>query len=285
MTSSDDPTRPPTSGPGSEPGSAPPPGGPPPGGPPPEGPPPGGPPPGSPPPGGPPKKGLSTGAKIAIGCGALAFLGLVVVVLAIAAGGLFLRDRADDFVAGIERQAEVTERMERLQRERPFQPPEDGVVTERQARTFFAITDDAWEEMEGWADEMADLGRRMERDEARLRDMAAGVRGAGRFVESRAILADAMVEHEMTVGEYLWTGLALLRARDELERPEATDGVPPQNLALARSHRSELDEIARASDDDRASKGTVLNMAMVWGMADMSTWRALGLDTLQRHAR
>lgn len=236
--------------------------------------------------GAPPKKGLSTGAKIAIGCGAVALLGVVLLLVAVAVGGWFLKDRAEGFVEGVERQAEVSERMERLQREHPFQPTEDGEVTERQAETFFAVTDRAWEEVEEWTDELTELNRRVQdRDRPGIRDFGAGMRGMAGFAESRVVLGNALVEHEMTIGEYLWTGYQLMRARDELDRDDPSEDVPPQNLELARAHRAELDEIARSSDGDRAGKGLVLQLATVWGMADGSTWQAFGLDTLQQYAR
>lgn len=251
------------------------------------------PPPGPPPPpeggGPPPKRGLSTGAKIAIGCGALALLGVVVLLVAVAVFGWFVRDRAEEFGAGIERQMEVSQQMERLREEHPFQPPADGEVTAEQAERFLAVTDRAWAGMEEWAGEMVNLQRRMEgRERPGLRELAEGVRGAGGLAESRAVLTEALVEEEMSVGEYLWTGFQLLRAHEELDRAEPSPDVPERNLDLARRHQSELDEIARSGgngDSPEAGKGIVLHLATLWGMTDGGTWQAFGLDTLSRYAR
>ncbi len=44
----------------------------------------------------PEKKGMGTGAKVAIGCGAVAVVGVIVVVVAVVVGGLFMADRAKE---------------------------------------------------------------------------------------------------------------------------------------------------------------------------------------------
>lgn len=282
---------PPSHEPGATPPGEPPPPEPPgesaPGEPPPSGPPPSGPPPGASPP--PPKRGLSTAAKVAIGCGALAVVGVVVLLVAVAVFGWFVRDRAQELGAGIERQMEVSQQMERLREEHPFQPPADGTVTREQADGFFAATDRAWSGMEEWAGQMVDLQRRMEgRERPGLRDLADGFRGAGGLAESRAVLTEALVEERMSVGEYLWTGFQLMRAHEELDRAEPSPDVPERNMELARRHRAELDEIARSGRNGGSSepgKGIVLHLATLWGMTDGGTWQAFGLDTLSRYAR
>lgn len=291
---SDPPSRDPEpSAPGEPPRSEPPPSpapGEPPSGPPPPGNAGGGPPPPGDASGGPPpRRGLSTGAKIAIGCGALAVLGVVVLLVAVAVFGWFVRDRAQELGAGIERQMEVSQQMERLREEHPFQPPDDGVVTAEQAQRFFAATDRAWSGMEEWAGQMADLQRRMEgRERPGLRELAEGFRGAGGLAESRAVLTEALVEERMSVGEYLWTGFQLMRAHEELDRAEPSPDVPDRNIELARRHRAELDEIARSGGNGASGepgKGIVLHLATLWGMTDGGTWQAFGLDTLSRYAR
>lgn len=230
------------------------------------------------------KQGLSTGAKIAIGCGGAVLVGGILAVLALGAGWAFLSDRAENVIAGVESQAEVSETLETLRREYPFQPPSDGAVTDRQARMFLEVTDAAWEEMEPWAAEMSDLGRRLEDDRAGLREMAAGFEGMGRFAESRTILAEALGDNEVSLGEYLWTGMTLVRARRAADRASGESDVAPESLELARRYRNELAEID-GTDGERPGRGVVLQLGMVWGMADGSSWRASGLDTLRGSAR
>lgn len=228
-----------------------------------------------------PRKGLSTGAKVAIGCGIAAVAGILVVAVILTVGGLFLKDRAEDVMAGAERQARVSETLDRLRTEHPFEPPADGRIGEERAEMFFAVTDDAWDEMEEWADEMADISRRMEEVERPgLGDVAAGIRGLGRLGESREVLAESLADHDVSLGEYVWTGLALLRAH---EARTAGEAGPEENLELAARYESELEALS-APGEGRAGRGAVLQMALVWGMGDPGLWRSLGLDTLYRTA-
>ena len=74
----------------------------------------------------PPKKGMSTGGKVAIGCGILAVIAIVVVIVAIVAGGMFVSKKANEFTGGMEAQQEASDRIQELEREHPFTPPQDG---------------------------------------------------------------------------------------------------------------------------------------------------------------
>ncbi len=230
-------------------------------------------------------QGMSTGKKLAIGCGVLVALGVLAVVALVGVGGFMLKDRAEDFVGGMEEQGQAQEEasriLERLQEEHPFEVPEDGVVEERQARRFFATTDAAWEELEQWAEELETLDQRMEdRESPGVSDLMAGMRSMGQLARSRLVLAEALEEQDMAPSEYLWTGLALTRAYRSLEAGGTDSGVPEENLELAREYRDEL--AALSDDDDEATdKGAVLALAMFWGMGDLETWEVMGFDTLR----
>lgn len=223
------------------------------------------------------ERGLSTGARVAIGCGVVVLLGIVAVIAALAVGGLLLRDRAEQFSSGIQRQTEATETLDRLARDHLFEPPADGVVGADGAEDFFAVTDDAWDGLEEWAEEMEGLS---ERDGGGIADLAAGLRGVSGIARSRTVLAETLEAHEMSLGEYLWTGLALLRARRALLGPDDEDArAPPENLELARSYPERLAELSDG-DGEGVDRSVVLALATWWGMSDPSSWRALGLDTL-----
>jgi len=225
-----------------------------------------------------PKKKMSTGAKIAIGLGVVMLLGMMALAGVVVMGGLFLRDRASGFLAGMEEQEEATQILEELEREVPFDPPADGVVTDDQAQRFFAATEAAWQEIEPWANELQDLSERLEgRENPSVSDVFSGVQTAGRFAESRTVLARALEQTRMSSGEFIWTGLSLTRAYTSLSGSGQATGIPPENLALAERYR---EEIAAVSGDSGADRGAILGLAAMWGMADENTWRALGLDTL-----
>ena len=139
----------------------------------------------------PPKKGMSTGAKVAIGCGILALLAIVGVVVAIVAGGMFVYRKADEFTGGLEAQQEASETVQELEREHPFTAPTDGIVRSDRAEAFFAVTDDAWEDMREWVEDMRDRGEEIDSrgGEAGFGDAMAGLQGLGR---SRVALSEAL---------------------------------------------------------------------------------------------
>jgi hypothetical protein len=225
-----------------------------------------------------PKKKMSTGAKIAIALGIVMLLGMMAMAAVVVMGGLFLRDRASGFLAGMEEQEEATRILEDLEREVPFDPPADGVVTDDQAERFFATIETAWQEIEPWAAELRDLEAQMSGPEnPSISEVLAGVQTAGRFVESRTVLAGALEESRMSSGEFIWTGLSLTRAYSRLNNSNEVTGVPPENLAVAERYR---DEIAAIGNENEPGRAVILGLAAMWGMADDDTWQALGLDTL-----
>ncbi|HET6362765.1 MAG TPA: hypothetical protein VFH11_12020 [Gemmatimonadota bacterium] len=226
----------------------------------------------------PPKKGMSTGAKVAIGCGILALLAIVGVVVAIVAGGMFASRKIDEFSGGLEAQQEASESVQELEREHPFTPPSDGIVGSDRAETFFAVTDDAWEEMREWVDDMRERGEDIDSrgGQAGLGDAMAGFQGLGR---SRVVLSEALSEHDMPVSEYLWTGISLTRAYAVLDQPAGTAGVPPENLELAGANRERLAEFADDSDGTEG-RGMVLGIAWTLATTEGITNAIPGLDTL-----
>lgn len=226
----------------------------------------------------PPRKGMSTGAKVAIGCGILALLAIVGVVVAIVAGGMFVSRKADEFTGGLEAQQEASETVQALEREHPFTPPADGIVPADRAETFFAVTDDAWEEMREWIEEMRERGEDIDSrgGEAGFGDAMAGLQGLGR---SRVALSEALTDHEMAVSEYIWTGMALAHAYGALDQSAETSGVPAENLDLATEHRERLAEM---SDDGEDAEGRGVVLAIAWTLATSEgiTGAIPGLDTL-----
>ena len=95
------------------------------------------PPPGPPPSGAaPPKGGMSSGTKIAIGCGIVALLAIVALIVAGVAGGLFLKRKADQFTGGVEAQTEASDNLRELEQDHPFTPPADGMIGADRAACF-----------------------------------------------------------------------------------------------------------------------------------------------------
>jgi hypothetical protein len=220
---------------------------------------------------------MSTGAKVAIGCGILAVVAIVVVIVAVVAGGMFVSKKAKDFSGGFEAQQEASEKIRELETEHPFTPPDDGVVGDDRAERFFAVTDDAWEGMQEWVEDMRERGEDIDDrgGNAGLGDAMAGLQGLGR---SRIALAEALADHDMAVSEYLWTGLALAHAYSMLDQSAGgTSGVPPANLELAGENRERLAELSDGSDE---SKAVVLAIAWTLATTEGVTSSIPGIDTL-----
>ena len=226
----------------------------------------------------PPKKGMSTGAKVAIGCGIVALVGVVGVIVAIVAGGMFVSRKAEQFTGGLEAQQEASETVQELEREHPFTAPADGIVRDDRAEAFFAVTDDAWEKMREWVEDMRERGEEIDGrgGQAGIGDAMAGLQGLGR---SRVALSEALADHDMAVSEYLWTGMALAHAYAALDQPAETSGVPAENLELAGQHR---DRLAEMSDDGEEAEGRGVVLAIAWTLATSEgiTGAIQGLDTL-----
>jgi hypothetical protein len=206
---------------------------------------------------------MSTGVKVAIGCGVLAVVVVVGIVIASIAGGMFLR-KAQEWSGDIEGQAETGAVIDRLETEYPFSPPVDGVVDPARAERFLAVTDLAWGQIEPKWDDLEERGREIgdRGGEASVGDVIAGVRG---LTHARTAIAEALDKHEMPVSEYVWVGFALTRAYRALEGSdqgqEGIDrGVPPANRDLAARYRDELLEISGGGPTP--GKSSVLGLAM-----------------------
>ena len=228
--------------------------------------------PGVPPPGPPPeKRGLSTGAKIAIGCGVVALLALI---LMFACFG-FAAKKARDFGASMEDQEEAGRTAEQLEREHAFTPPADGTLDEELVDRFFAVTDDTWDEIDEWAADIQERSQRLEEsgDQAGFGDAMAGMQGMGR---ARVALVEALEENEMAPSAYVWTGFKLMQAH-EAQQGGATAGVPERNLELAREHADRIRELEE-DDDETPDRGVVLGLAYVF-FPRMDVLMPQGFDT------
>jgi hypothetical protein len=259
--------------------------------PPPMGPPPGTPPPpvppsyppsGVPPAGAPPPgRGMSTGVKIAIGCGAALLLVLILMFACFGLAGRFVSHKARDFSSAMEDQQKAQEKVEELEREHPFTPPADGTLDEGQVEKFFAVTDDAWDKMKDWIHDMQERGERIEarKGEAGFRDAVAGMQGLGR---ARVAIAEALDDHDMAPGAYVWTGFRLIQAHDA-QASGSPSGVPEKNLEIARKYSDRVAEL-KEENGKKEGKAAVLGLAFtLFPRADLMM--PAGMDTLVPGAR
>ena len=206
--------------------------------------------------------GMHPFLKVVIGCGAAVLIVLVVLVgIAVYAGYQIQKD-----MGGAKAHKEANRTFERLASEHPFAPPADGVVSEDQARLFFEVTDEVWQEIDPIVQEMNDLGKQVEDQESKvgIGNILAGVRGIGKLMRARLVLAAALDRHGASLDQYIWTGNSLIDAYDALAEPDSAD-VPEANLELARQHSEEL--AGFASEHESFDKSVIL---MVAGITDPS---------------
>lgn len=228
------------------------------------------------------KKGISTGAKIFFGCLGLSFLGVIGLAAVVMVGGFALWRSADSVVGGMEEQQAAGETLRRVEEEHPFEPPEDGVVEEDQLERFLAITEDAWEDIGPWAEDLEALAQSATAGEGagameRLGGLASGARAIGGFAQSRVALVETLEEHDTSLAEFIWTGLMMSRAAEVQAGERSGEGVPEENVALAERYEGRLPTLRTGERNDA---GAVLGVATMWGLTELSTWQAMGLDTL-----
>lgn len=220
-----------------------------------------------------PPRRTPTGLKVLIGCGGLFVLLAIVAVVVVGVGGLWLKDKADDVVSGLEERAdqqrEASDILNRLARERPFTPPADGRIDPLSAERFLGATDASWAELEPFAERMAEISQRARDDRTGFRDVIAGARGAVELADSRLILARALEAHDLSIGEYVWTGQELLSTWERAQTrassgrpPDDRDPVRAANEELAGRHADRLAGIDRRAET--ANPAFVLDLALLW---------------------
>jgi hypothetical protein len=214
----------------------------------------------------PPREGLSTGAKIAIGCGAL----LLVFVLAAGLIVAYFQKMIQEETGGARAHEQAQATLEQLAADYPFERPADGVEQAAQAETFFAVTEEVWSEAEPWID---DVNRALQnvdrRDSGAIRNTLDGARAMARLMRIRLLLADALAAHDVSGDEYAWTGARLLEAREELLYEATGQIIPEANVELARADRAELGEFSEPAsfvgkEWILAMAGTVAEMPDFW---------------------
>lgn len=232
--------------------------------------------------------GMSTGAKVLFACLGVTVLGIVAAAVAVGVLGFGIWRSTDSIRTTVGEQQQAGDMLQEIENEHPFEAPEDGVVDEEGLNRFLAVTEDAWQEIQPWAEDLRELRETAAGERGALeglRALASGARAVGGLARSRVALAEALDAHETSLAEYIWTGIQLDRAVDAVEGDRSTEGVPPANLELVEGRAAEIPRLDGSMEGEGVEavgddSGAVLAVAVLWGMTDLSTWQAMGLDTL-----
>jgi hypothetical protein len=209
--------------------------------------------------------------KVAIGCGIVLLLALILMGTCLGFLTKKVSDVGESVVESAEQHEEANRTIAELEREHPFTPPADGVLDEENVDRFFAATDDAWERIEEWAEDLHERGERIDQagGEAGFRDAMAAMRGLS---DARLALVEALDEHDLSPAAYLWTGRALIQAGEA--EAGGGGGVPERNLEIARQHRDRIAELRQAGGDAEPGRGSVFALASV---VLAEGWRGAGM--------
>ncbi len=181
------------------------------------------------------RQGMSTGAKIAIGCGVVVLL----IIIAGAALFFYVQRVIERESGGEEAHLAATETYERLAAEHPFTPPTGNTVSVEQVETFFAVTEEVWSEAGVWAAEV-NQALSTARDQDDLGALVDAFRAMPKLMRMRLLLAESLDRHDMSSEEFAWIGDTLLEAYRALDGGPVGAIVPETNLELARAYRERL---------------------------------------------
>lgn len=225
---------------------------------------------------------IPRGVKLLVGCLGIAALGMVLLAVGVGVGGFALKRGVESALGGLDEHRDATETLRRLEREHPFEVPTDGIVTEDRLVRYLAVNDAAWEKLAKWAGETVQAGERSGADGARgLRRLVSGASALAGSTRARIVLAEALAGEEMPLGEFAWTGVTMSRAAEAAVGSRDPQGVAQANLHLVESYGSRIPRLGHDPVAEASGRGTVLAVAILWGLAEVPTWQALGLDSFR----
>jgi len=206
---------------------------------------------------------MSTGAKVAIGCGIVAVLGMGAIAVTLGLGAYWLKGRADEMTGGLDNLARKAREIERWQKEadaHAFTRPADGVVTEESFARFMDVRRQVYATYEGHAAELEGLAARAkEEKDVSVSEALAGAGALARLgTDVRLALVKALAEVGMSQDEYAFVQAAIYQSAWASAVEQSTGQRPAEALGeLMESMPAEagaetaaaVDEIARAADE------------------------------------
>jgi len=205
---------------------------------------------------------MSTGAKVAIGCGVAAALAVGAVVVSLGLGAWWLKGRADEMTGGLDnlaRKAQEIETWEKAADAHPFSRPPDGVVSEERFSRFMDVRRQVYSIYEQHEAEIERLADRTKDDEdLSVSETLTGVGTLARLgTDVRLALVRALAETGMSQDEYAFIQAAIYQSAWASAVEQGTGQLPAEAVrGQVESMPTEagaeagaaLDELARAAD-------------------------------------
>jgi hypothetical protein len=145
---------------------------------------------------------MGTGAKVAIGCGVAAVLGMIAVVVTLGVGAFWLKGKAEEVAGGsldaIAARAQELDRWEKKANANPYTPPPDGVVAEDRLLKFLDVRKDVYAVYEEHKTEIEEFAART-KDKKDL-SVSETLEGAGRLARLGADVRLAQLKGLADVG-------------------------------------------------------------------------------------
>jgi hypothetical protein len=205
---------------------------------------------------------MGAGTKTLAGCGCLAILTAIVLVVGLGLGLFWLKDRAYDVTDGLRavtvRTSEIDE-WERRANAHPYERRADGVVPEARLKAFLEVRRRVYEVYRGYRDEINALraqaeGRRSPPSSSEL--LALGARAVEMFSDLRLAQVQALAEVEMSEAEYYAIQTAVYLAAGASKADSETGHLPAEAPPEAARQAQEALRTALEAAREKGLPGT-----------------------------
>ena len=157
---------------------------------------------------------MTKGVKILLGCGAVAFLGAIAVVVVIVGGAFWVKGKAEKFGAEVKAKTEEISRYERQADQNTFTEPAGGVLQEDRLVKFLDVRKGVYVIYEAHKAEIESLSRRTEgkKDLSVSETFEAASLMARLVSDIRLAQVKGMAEQGMNETEYRYISVAVYKS-------------------------------------------------------------------------
>ena len=214
---------------------------------------------------------MSTGGKIALGCGIAAVLGMIAMVVTIGFGAFWLKGKAEEMTGGLEgftQKAEEIQEWESKANANPFRAPADGTIAEDRLLKFLDVRKEVFGVYGQHEAEIESFAART-KDEKDL-SVSETLEGAGRLARLAADVRLAQMKGLAGVGmneeEYRYIQMAVYQSAWASEVEKETGQMPAD--AMRQQMETMPDSAREAMEQMRESGAPGANAVTPEAMAE-----------------